>query len=65
MSICDSLCSVIDDQAFDKSIYSKFEEANKLFEHLVQSGIIKKRGYQLLSLENRICGDIKINYQKD
>lgn len=63
MSICDSL-KEIKEQKFDETAYSKFEDANKLFEKLVQSGLVAKRGYQLLPFQNRAHNDVKINYRK-
>ena len=47
----------------EPSICEKYEEASKSFDLLVRQGMAEHRGYQLLSIENRMSDKPKVNYK--
>lgn len=66
MSICNEITKIINEKTFsqsDKIMIEEYESTDKLFESLIQKGLISKRGYQLLPVENRICNNTHVNHK--
>lgn len=62
MSICEEICKICTDQTkIDKKACELYEIADKNFDELIQKGVISKRGYQLLPIENKVCIDAGVN----
>ena len=64
MSISDEITALTQTrpQNLDRHICEGYESATKLFEGLVQCHLTARRGYQLISMENKICRDTEINH---
>jgi len=59
-SLTDSISSLHDKFREDKAL-SSFEEASKMFEELVQNGQAKRRGYNLMTLDEILHRSIEFN----
>ena len=67
MSICTEISAAImthEMQSFDKEVCNGYEAATIEFERLIARGVASKRGYRLLSVENKSGCNIEINHSK-
>lgn len=67
MSICAEISAAImacKMTPLDKKVCDEYEAATAEFNQLVKKGVTSKRGYRLMSIENRICSDAEINHSK-
>lgn len=64
-TICDTVKETVlsyqQGQAFNSRVCTEYEKANSIFEKLVEKGAAEKRGYCLLSLENKVSYQTKVN----
>jgi len=67
MSICTEISTAImtyEMQSLDKAVCDGYEAATIKFERLIAKGVASKRGYRLLSVENKSCCNIETNHSK-
>ena len=65
-TICDTVNDIISaypkSQSFSGRVCHEYEKANSDFEKLVEKGTVEKRGYCLLSLENKTVYQAEVNH---
>ncbi len=65
-TICDTVKETIlsyqQSQAINSQVCNEYEKANMVFEKLVEKGTAEKRGYCLLSLENKVSYRAEVNH---